>query len=141
MAQTESSALQNSVLQLIRSASESVSKHTQASVNSLKVSQLSLETELRKLDTEMQRITNVLETVTLDPHASELMEQTRQCLGRTKTKLITIRGRLGRLKTYEECDRLELNSHVSSSKSETPVLDTPYWEDTPRRDPHEPTGD
>ncbi|PXF49834.1 hypothetical protein BWQ96_00486 [Gracilariopsis chorda] len=133
MAATANSALQTALLQLIQRASEAASAHTEPALKRLKSSQHSLEEELKHLDAEMQRITETLETVTLDPQTSKLMEEVGQCLKRTRVKLTTIRGRLGRLKVYEELDRLRLNSSAEDSKTPPPPPENiSFWEDTPQ---------
>lgn len=134
MATAANSALHTALLQLIQRASEAASAHTQPALQRLNGSQLSLEQELKHLDTEMQRITDTLQTVTLDPHTSKLMQEIAQCLKRTRIKLTTIRGRLGRLKVYEELDRLQLNSSAQDSNNQPPPPpeNISLWEDTPQ---------
>lgn len=100
--------LQQALAQIIQNASVATATHVDPAVQQLTESQDGLEAELRRLDDEMASVTSVLETVTLDPETSARMKETQECLKRTKKKLITIRGRLGRLRTYEEGDRLRL---------------------------------
>ena len=71
-------------------------------------SQPALESQLRRADAQLEKIKVSTERVSLDPQTSARMEQTREVLKRTKRKLAVIRGRLGRLREYEESDKLML---------------------------------
>lgn len=93
---------------IIRDAAQLSKQQTDNAMGNVEVSQQGLAKELQQLDDEMDQITRVLETVTLDPDTSARMEDTRASLKRTKRKLTTIRGRLGRLRIFEESDRLRL---------------------------------
>lgn len=93
-----------------------VGAEMEAGMDEVTESQEGLAAQLRLLDDEMASITSVLETVKLDPETSARMEETKEVLRRTKRKLTTIRGRLGRLRMYEESDRLHL--------TETQLVDT-----------------
>lgn len=93
---------------IIGEATKLVSAEIEPALKEVALSQDGLEGQLRHLDEEMTNITSVLEKVTLDPETSARMEQTKEVLRRTKRKLTTIRGRLGRLRMYEESDRLHL---------------------------------
>lgn len=79
----------------------------------VQLSQGGLIAELGALDAEMERVTAVVEGVSLDPETSRLMDLSRESLQRTKKKLNTVRGRLGRLRTHEESDRLRLAHPVA----------------------------
>lgn len=103
---------------IIRTATTTVSEEIDPAINDMHLSQQGLESQLNKLNSEMTRITNALEEVTLDPQTSERMQKTREVLDRTKKKLTNIRGRLGRLRVYEECDRLHLVEHKLVEKGE-----------------------
>lgn len=94
---------------IIGEATKIVASEIEPAVDSVAASQQGLESQLRQLDAEMSSITTILDSVTLDPETSARMEETKEVLRRTRKKLTTIRGRLGRLRTYEESDRLHLS--------------------------------
>lgn len=93
---------------IIAEATKMVAAEIEPAMDEVTESQEGLAAQLRLLDDEMASITSVLETVKLDPETSARMEETKEVLRRTKRKLTTIRGRLGRLRMYEESDRLHL---------------------------------
>lgn len=92
----------------VQTASRVVAAEMHPAMDAVTQSQDALAAEMRALDHEMATVTAVLHTVKLDPHTSARMDDTRAVLARTKRKLTTIRGRLGRLRMYEESDRLHL---------------------------------
>lgn len=122
---TSSPVLEQAILQIIQQASIASETHSIPALNNLSTSQDGLERELQHLDEEVKRVTDILETVTLDPETSARLEETQNCLNRTKKKLLTIRARLGRLRTYEESDRLQLSLRelevVQANRTETSV--------------------
>lgn len=117
---------------IINEATKIVDTEINPVATSVADSQKGLETQLVQLDIEMTNITKTLETVTLDPKTSERMEETRDVLKRTRRKLNAIRGRIGKLRMYEESDRLHLveppRSDITSDVSghtETTAVITP----------------
>lgn len=117
-------AIQKAIRQIEAEAKRHVAIEIKPALEEVAVSQDGLESQLKLLDGEMSAITTVLEKVTLDPETSARMEATKEVMKRTKRKLTTIRGRLGRLRMYEESDRLHLTERQlvernSSTKSKT----------------------
>jgi hypothetical protein len=77
-----------------------------AALSDLTESQAELSSHLLKLLAEMGTISSAVEGLTLDPATYSHMEAARESLRRSRSKLITVRGRLGRLRGFEESDRL-----------------------------------
>lgn len=108
-ASAANSAVLDALELIIGEATKVVASEIEPAVYNVSVSQQGLESRLQQLDAEMSSITTILDSVTLDPETSARMEETKDVLRRTRKKLTTIRGRLGRLRTYEESDRLQLS--------------------------------
>lgn len=108
-ASAANSAVLDALELIIGEATKVVASEIEPAVDNVSASQQGLESRLRQLDAEMSSITTILDSVTLDPETSARMEETKDVLRRTRKKLTTIRGRLGRLRTYEESDRLQLS--------------------------------
>lgn len=116
-AKAASPAIENAIRLVIAEATKQVAVEIKPALDEVALSQDGLESQLKLLDKEMAAITNVLEKVTLDPETSARMEETKEVMRRSKRKLTTIRGRLGRLRTYEESHRLHLSARQLVDKS------------------------
>lgn len=69
-------------------------------------SQLELAGQLDALETEMVRVAAVVDSLAMDPAAAGHMAAARDSLARSRTRLVTVRGRLGRLRGFEQRERL-----------------------------------
>jgi hypothetical protein len=98
-----------------------------AALADLRVSQAELSSHLSKLLSEMESISSAVEGLTLDPATYSHMEAARESLRRSRSKLITVRGRLGRLRGFEESDRLfNVSSLEASAGTGTSIKKTPF---------------
>jgi hypothetical protein len=83
-------------------------------VSGLAASQAELSGELVALIHDMNRVSDVVEGLSLDPATSRRMVDARDSLQRTRTRLVTVRGRLGRLRGFEESQRLRVAAPSST---------------------------
>jgi hypothetical protein len=98
-----------------------------AALADLRISQAELSSHLLKLLAEMESISSAVEGLTLDPATYSHMEAARESLRRSRSKLITVRGRLGRLRAFEESDRLfNVSSLEASVGTGTSIKKTPF---------------
>lgn len=70
-------------------------------------SQAALQAQVEALDVEMTRVSVIVEGLSLDPATSRHMHDARDSLQRSRTRLVSVRGRLGRLRGFEESQRLQ----------------------------------
>jgi hypothetical protein len=77
-----------------------------AALSGVAASQAALAAQLDALDAEMTRVAAVVEDLSLDPANSRHMAEARDSLARSRTRLVGVRGRLGRLRGLEESQRL-----------------------------------
>lgn len=115
-------AMEHAVSQLVRHSARMTQKYIDPAIKQMNSSQNTLETELQRLTLEMEAITKILESVTLDPETSARMEDTRECLRRTNRKLTIIRGRLSRLRVFEERDGLQLTMYELQEINKPPSV-------------------
>lgn len=82
-----------------------------AALSGVAESQRDLAGQLDVLEAEMLRVAAVVDSVALDPAAMDPaatahMADARDSLARSRTRLVTVRGRLGRLRGFEQRERL-----------------------------------
>lgn len=75
-------------------------------LSSVAESQLELAGQLDALETEMVRVAAVVDSLGMDAAAAGHMADARDSLARSRTRLVTVRGRLGRLRGFEQRERL-----------------------------------
>lgn len=72
-------------------------------------SQKALKEQLDALEKDMQRIANALTaTGSISTLTVRSITEAHECLQRAKRKLIVVRARVGRLRTFEEASRLSI---------------------------------
>lgn len=77
-----------------------------AALSGVAASQAELAGQLDALEAEMARVAAVVDGLALDPAASGHMADARDSMARSRVRLVTVRGRLGRLRGFEESQRL-----------------------------------
>lgn len=93
-------------------------KHFGPALRDAEASQNALTARLDVLDAELTRVTDAVETASAQStRLAQLMADTSAVLSRTRRKLTTVRGRVGRLRNFENADRLELSVTASGSAS------------------------
>jgi hypothetical protein len=100
------SAVRNVVQSTVRKLSTVARTGQATALEELTKSQAELYAQLSILLAEMEDISSAVDGLTLDPATSVHMQAAKDSLTRSRTKLVTVRGRLGRLRGFEESDRL-----------------------------------
>jgi hypothetical protein len=108
------SAVRNVVRSTVRKLSTVAHAGQASAIEELTKSQAELSAQLSKLLAEMEHISSAVEGLTLDPATSTHMQAAKESLTRSRTKLVTVRGRLGRLRGFEESDRLFRVQHPAT---------------------------
>lgn len=80
----------------------------EASLLEVADSQVALSKQLNVLLEEMSRVNSAIDGLSLDPETSSYLNTARDSLQQSRARLIKVRGRLGRLRGFEESQRLRL---------------------------------
>jgi hypothetical protein len=130
--------IETSIRATVSSCVETAVQAQASAVSSLAASQLELSEVLTALLQDMDRVSGVVEGLSLDPATSRHIADARDSLQRTRTRLITVRGRLGRLRGFEESQRLRVAIPASSEmqgRARSPRLEQPPPTRLPRHAP------
>lgn len=104
-------------------------------IRSLSQSQQELGKQLSALLNEMAQVSKIVEGLSLDPETSKNMDDARASLRRSRSKLVTIKGRLGRLRAFEQSHRLHpvppLNTEMSEIATPTERADATLEKPSP----------
>lgn len=92
--------------QLIRKGKAAVDAELTPAVEGVEQSQDVLVGELQALNAEMQRLTARIDSIGVDEVILRRLKESKESLARTKKTLLRVHARLGKLRTFENSDRL-----------------------------------
>lgn len=107
--QPVSSNNDNAIRAAVQAASTIWSSQTASSLDSAEDSQQALKKQLDALEKDMHMAANALAaTGSISEITTRSINEAQECLLRAKRKLVSVRARVGRLRTFEEAHRLSV---------------------------------
>lgn len=92
--------------ELIQKGKAAVDAELTPALEGVELSQDSLMNELRALNAEMERVTQNIDKIGVDEVTLRRLKESKESLARTKKTLLRVHARLGKLRTFENSDRL-----------------------------------
>ncbi len=102
---------------LLTEGSAAVERELGPAMSNVESTQVELEKELRAICDEMERITSTLGQFGVSGHVRKRLTECKESLMRTKRTLTAVNARLGRLRKYDDAQRLRREDTTNTASS------------------------